>query len=164
MNFKNYFKYCGAIIFIYVMLILVFKNVFIIDKNMIINHASPSIEYSIRIICNNMKNLLCYLIIFPLMPILLLFDLVSTSWAIVVSLEIKGVTYTFFRIAPHGIIEIPNFLLYSYISYEMMREFYKGILKKDFNLSKLLEYKKFILINIILVVIAGLIEGLVMFN
>ena len=96
------------------------------------------------------------------MPIFFFLDCTITSWSIAVSIGCHGLLPTLSKLFPHGLIEIPNFCLYAYISYLLMKDFYINFRNKNHSFFKsILKYKNILIFNLLLIIIAGFIEGLI---
>ncbi|WP_213818657.1 stage II sporulation protein M [Garciella nitratireducens] len=158
-NIKRYITYTIIYILLYVLMVILYNKLFTLDEHIYSVPKENSIELAVSIILNNLKNLLMYIIFFPLMPLFWCIDFITTTWAIFVSIESVGISVTIFKLLPHGLIEVPNYTLYSSISFLMMRDFYKN-LKKSMSVTYFCRYRRIIFINVILVIFAGLVEGL----
>lgn len=121
-----------------------------------------SFHEAVKIFYNNLKNFLGYLLIYPLYPLMYIKDLIFTSWAVVVSLRMQGMKETLFLLLPHAIIEIPNFILFTYLSLLNFKSFWK---EKDVTgkayIGRIWQYRYHYLACFILLLVAGLVEGLV---
>ncbi len=115
-----------------------------------------------EIVWNNIKNFMGYVFLFPVFPVLFLMDFISTGISIVVSINAQGLIKTLQLLAPHGIIEIPNFILYTYLSGTLFYHFYKdkNVSFREY-LSKIVRNRKCYLFCMIIIVLAGAIEGFI---
>ncbi|KAF2955825.1 hypothetical protein AS160_09285 [Marinitoga sp. 38H-ov] len=161
---KNIFLYLLLYLFlIYILiffyLIFFYDNIFYLSDNMYSTPKEHNLKLVFNIILNNLKNFISYLFLFPLMPLFWIIDLFSITWEIYIGIKSIGLYNTFDKLFPHIIIELPNYIIYSYISYCLMLNFYK------FKYNKILKiyskYKGVLLINIIFIIISGFIEGLI---
>jgi uncharacterized membrane protein SpoIIM required for sporulation len=115
-----------------------------------------------QIVWNNIKNFLGYVFLAPIFPMLFLMDFISTGISIVVSISVQGLVKTLLLLAPHGIIEIPNFLLYTYLSATLFWNFWKEkTLDISKYLSKIIGNRKYYIFCMIVIIIAGAIEGFI---
>ena len=156
---KKYIIYTIAYIILYLLQINLLKNFFVIDEKIYSIPKENSWYLAIQIIFNNLKNFLMYIILFPLMPIFWIMDFLTTTWGLFVSIESVGIQITIDKLLPHGLIEIPNYTLYTYISFLMMVDFYKNF-KESIVKIYFWRYRKLLLLNVILIIIGGLVEGL----
>ncbi len=131
-------------------------------EQLIVTKRDHSWQIVGSIIQNNMLNYFIYLILFVIYPINIMLDMVNTAWSIAVSLHAQGIGNTVMHLVFHGIIEVPNMMAYTYLSF---CAFVSVVKKKKFGLSEYLNYikkkKKYYIGCFILIVIAGVIEGLV---
>lgn len=115
-----------------------------------------------KIIKNNTLNYFIYLILFVIYPINIMLDMVYTTWSIAVSLHAQGIENTIRHLVFHGIIEIPNMIAYTYLSFCAFASLVK---QKNFGLVEYLKHikrkKLSYIICFALILIAGVIEGLV---
>ena len=130
-NWKHYFYFILVYLAIIVGLTAFFRYFFILDSNYISEFKDHSVQNVLAILYHNILNFLQYIFFAPLMPILFFLDCITTSWAINVSILNKGILPSLMKLFPHGFIEIPNFCLYVYISYLLMKEFYSNIKNKN---------------------------------
>lgn len=170
MNFKYYNlikrnEYLLSIIIYFlsiIMLILFFEYFFEIDKDIQYNLKENSMFLVLQIIIRNSLNFLQYILFAPFMIIFYILDCIYTSWAITVSINTNGIYNTFLKIFPHGILEIPNFALYTCISYKLMKNFYFNFRCEDYKILKdILNYKYILLLNFLLIIIAAIVEGII---
>ena len=130
-------------------------------EELLVTAPDNSIHRAAQIIYNNTKNFLGYLILFVLFPINVFWDLVFTSWSIAVSFHAQGVSGTFEHLFLHGIIELPNAMMYTYLS---ANAFIRLCKDKDFGISQYWQYiserKQYYFMSFLLIIIAGLVEGL----
>ncbi|TGY87128.1 hypothetical protein E5329_26960 [Petralouisia muris] len=121
-----------------------------------------SLWEAIRIAYNNLKNFLGYLLIYPLYPLMYLKDLIFTSWMVVVSFRMQGVRDTFFLLLPHAVLEIPNFILFTYLSFLNFKSFWKekNVTGKVY-VGRIWKYRYHYLVCFALLLVASLVEGLV---
>lgn len=159
---KQYLLWNCIYIILLISLVCLFYLTFNIDKSYSADYLENSFSLVIRIIINNGINFLQYVLLAPLMPIFLFFDIILTSWSISASISIYGIFKTLSKIIPHGIIEIPNFSLYTLISYKLMKSFYKNIRNREYKyLNEIKIYKSELVKSGVLVIVAGVIEGLI---
>ncbi|WP_294208758.1 stage II sporulation protein M [Pseudobutyrivibrio sp.] len=121
----------------------------------------PSVEYNsfVNIWKHNTQNFISYMLVFPIYPVLILMDFIGSAMPIVASIEINGVSKTLIALLPHGIIEIPNFILYSFLSGEMFLIFWRTRNLSIFNEIKKRRY--YYLISYLLLIVAAAVEGMV---
>lgn len=159
-KFKKYLIYTTIYILLYVLMIILYKKLFIINEQIYSSPKENNWHIAIEIIFNNLKNFLMYIILFPFMPLFWLLDFIITTWSIFVSIESVGILTTIDKLFPHGLIEIPNYTLYSYISFLMMKDFYKNFSNSVVKIN-FWAYRKLFLVNVVLIIIGGLVEGLI---
>jgi len=87
-------------------------------------------------------------------------DTINTSWAIYVSIELYGFVETLNKLFPHGIVEIPNYTLYSFISFNLMKKFYNTKITSEY-IRYVISYKKLFILNIFGIILSGLMEGMI---
>ncbi|AEX84981.1 hypothetical protein XO10_02765 [Marinitoga sp. 1135] len=152
-------------IYLILYLFLCFELIYFYDKIFCLSgeiYAIPqkhSFKLAIDIILNNLKNFISYIFLFPLMPVFWIIDLFSTTWSIYIGIKSVGLYNTFDKLFPHIVIEFPNYIIYSYISYCLMLNFYR--FKYNVILKIFSEYKSILLINIFSIIISGFVEGLI---
>lgn len=121
-----------------------------------------SVEKALEIVFNNMKNFIQYFLCFPLWPLFFLADLFFTTWTIAMSVHINGAIDTLSNLFPHGLLEFPNMILYSGLSFIHFRNLIKSrSFSFDLFFNKVKEYRRYYLISFLCVIIAGMIEGLI---
>ena len=86
-------------------------------------------------------------------------DFIATGISIAISINIQGLGKTLLLIAPHGIVEIPNFIFYSYLSGTLFFDIYKNKNSLKGYWQKIFENKKYYVVSILIVVFAGIVEG-----
>jgi len=160
--FRNFWKYALSYLLIFILFILfLYHFVNIPEHELNTEVVERSLTMSINIIRNNLINYCGYLCAFILWPIFLFMDICFNAWSIVVSLKTVGIMETIRHLILHGIIEIPNSMMYTYLAYGAFVKFLK---EKDFGLKEYFKYiydrKKAYCVCAIFVVIAGLVEGL----
>lgn len=156
---KGYLKSIFVYFFLIISLVLVFYMLFQPSLELASPYKTNDINLAIQIIIRNMTNFVSYIALSPIMPIMYLLDVTTTAWSIFLSCYFYGLYATLLKLAPHGIFEIPNFCLYTWISYRLMREFYNKGEKKSY-FKSIWNYRKLLIVNGALVFAAGLIEGL----
>lgn len=147
-----------SLIFYFIISFLFYRISFEGKEN--INEVTYNLNYSISIIQNNLRNFLQYFLLFLLSPIMIIFDIVINVYQIYVGIENIGTKQTFLLLYKHGLIEIPNMLLYMYLS---IKCFYSLIKHKKLKIIFVFWKSNFKLyiISFVLIIIAGLIEGMV---
>jgi uncharacterized membrane protein SpoIIM required for sporulation len=114
-----------------------------------------------QILWNNAKNFIGYMVLYPIYPILFVMDFISTEISIMVSISTQGLEKTLWLLVPHGIIEMPNFIIYTYMSAKLFYYFYK---EKKVSIKsywqRIAEHKKRYFISFAFIVWAAIIEGL----
>lgn len=163
-NRKNIAIYALIYFLILSLLLFSFLNLFDLEKlldNSIIVDGNNT-KTPISIIINNMKNYAGYVLLYPIYPLLIFLDLMFTSWSMAVSVHAQGAFDTFILLAPHGIFEIPNFILYTYLSCSSFYYFYrtKNPTFKGY-FQDIYKKKKLYIISFIIVILAGAIEGII---
>ncbi|MEE3392423.1 MAG: hypothetical protein VZR00_02895 [Lachnospiraceae bacterium] len=159
---KKLICYAFCYLTAFFLLIAVFFYFFDVPENQLRITSEPnSFGRALQIINNNLMNYLGYLITFLLYPIYIFLDLTLNAWAISVSLKAQGAADTFRHLALHGVIEIPNSILYTFLSFNAFRRFCK---EKSFGIKKyfyyIAEQKELYILCFFLVIVAGLAEGL----
>lgn len=93
-------------------------------------------------------------------PLLIFVDILVTTYQVYSSVSIQGGKLTIFLLWKHGVIELPNLILYMYLSY---KAFYHMLKNPKFKtlISYFNENKYVYLISYLLVIIAGIVEGLI---
>lgn len=159
---KKFFIY--AFCYLFFMILFIWGGVELFDFSNAVEAAKEqqSMEFYsfLQIVMNNMKNFLGYVVLFPIYPILFLMDFISTGISIVLSISTQGLGKTLLLLAPHGIVEIPNFIFYSYLSGRLFYHFYKDkkvSLKEYWN--RIVKNKKYYLICVVIIILAGALEG-----
>lgn len=157
---KQYIKFVGIYVSAIVLSIVFFHYFFDVEFEYTGFEKHRDLFLVISIFLRNTKNCLQYILLAPIMPILYIMDILFTSWNISLALNEYGILTALGRLLPHGIIEIPNFCLYTLLSYKLMKKFYsKNVRIKDYP-GIVFQYKKILFLNLFLVAIAALLEGL----
>ena len=137
---------------------------FIGSDNISVNNVENSIAWSFKIIFNNLKHFLLYILAFILYPVYIITDIIGISYQMALGLRTNGFIYVLKRMILHSVIEIPNCIIYSYLSLQLFKGFI-DLVKSKGNVFKF--YKNFIvnnyiilILNIILIIVSGIIEGL----
>lgn len=159
---KKFRKYAIVYTLCFVGMVLFFYFFFDMQGEAGMAEIKPnSLSRALEIVFNNMKNYIQYLVCFPLWPFFFLGDLLLTTWTIAMSVHINGIVDTLSNLFPHGLLEFPNMILYSGLSFIHFRNMIKN---RCFSLelfwNKVKEYKKYYIISFICVIIAGMVEGL----
>lgn len=158
------FKKSLRSIFIYLILIIFLTFIFFYLFNYNLSYATSkktnSLELSIEIFFRNTQNFLQYILLAPIMPFFYMIDCIYTSWSISLSLKAHGLFNTLSNLFPHGFIEIPNFCLYTYISFNLCKKFYSKKTDIKEYLSDLLSFKYILIFSQVLIIFAALLEGL----
>lgn len=159
MTFKNkdIFKWG---VFITSAMILLSILIYALDNETLVTNSynNETLKSSIEILINNTKNFLGYLILFPIMPLKLFFDLFSITSNLYYGIKILGFYTAFMKLYAHILLEFPNIIIYTFLSYENFK-----ILRKDKSLKKVIlnmnGRKYYYIISYILLIIAAIVEG-----
>lgn len=152
MSWKIYLIYCLIMMIVFFILINAFKGqkVIIFDKET---------ESMFQIIFHNFMLFIKWEILFILSPIYWLFETLVLSWMIKTGVITFGLSEAIDRLWRHGIIEIPNMFLYQLLSFRLLYFWWK-----DKSLTTIKKYlwvnKKFYLLSVVLILAAGIIEGI----
>lgn len=147
--------------------VLVSGFVFIFDMKQVVLNGEVAINNDTfknaeDIVCNNIMNFMGYIIMYPIFPVLFITDLLFSSWTIAVSIVGQGATKTILLLMPHGMIEIPNFLIFTYFSYRNFLLFWKkGNISLRIYSTRILTNWRVICVCMVLILIAGLVEGII---
>lgn len=145
--------------------VLVSGFIFVFDmKQVVVNREAAinndTFKNAEDIVCNNIKNFMGYVVMYPIFPILFITDLLFSSWMIAVSIVGQGATKTILLLMPHGMLEIPNFLIFTYFSYRNFLVFWrKGSISLRIYSTRILTNWRVISACMVLILIAGLVEG-----
>lgn len=80
---------------------------------------------AVDILINNSKNFLAYFLLFPLSPLLLLYELLLMGVSLYMGYQVYGLSEFLFLLLPHGLLEFPNILFYSFLAFHLFRCFIK---------------------------------------
>lgn len=80
---------------------------------------------AIDILANNSKNFLAYFLLPPLSPFLLLYEVLLLAVSIYMGYQVYGFSEFLSLLLPHGLLEFPNILFYSFLSFHLFRCFIK---------------------------------------
>lgn len=163
MKNKALWIYAAAYIFLLLFLIVSFYYIFSFSpEDIVIENRTNSIERSVEIIKNNIINYLGYLIGFVLSPFFVFLDICINAWCISVSLHAQGLLVTLRHLSFHGVLELPNAIFYSFLSVSACVRLFR---EKNFGIKSYINYVKLrkgvYLLCMLMVIIAGLIEGLI---
>lgn len=139
---------------------MIFFYLFKLDTPYATLGKSNSLQLATRIFLRNTQNFLQYILLAPIMPLFYVIDCIYTSWSISLSLQAHGLLNTLSKLFPHGFIEIPNFCLYTYISFTLFKIFYSKKVKLKDYMHQLLSYKYIFMTSQLLILIAAILEGL----
>lgn len=92
------------------------------EQGLVFEESSKS---AIEILINNSKNFLAYFLLFPLSPCLLLYELLMMGVSIYMGYQSYGLLESLSLLLPHGLLELPNILFYSFLSFHLFRCFIK---------------------------------------
>lgn len=162
-TWKNYFRFATVIVAIsFISLIcihLFFYNTTFINEE-VSTHPNYGIAYAVLIIKNNLLNFLQYTILFIFSPVFIIFDVLSTVFQVYVSVRSKGSAETGMLLYKHGIIEIPNIILYMLLSFKTCICFLKNK-----NLKSIIGFWRtnihVYMLSLVLIILAGFIEGMI---
>lgn len=157
---EGYVKSIFVYLILIISIVLVFYMIFQPSAELTSLYKTNDINLAIQIIIRNMTNFISYIVLSPIMPIMYLLDVTTTAWSIFLSCYFYGPYPTLLKLVPHGIVEIPNFCLYTWISYRLMKEFFSKGEKRSY-FQSIWSYRRLLLVNVCLVFVAGLIEGLI---
>lgn len=159
---NNFGKY--ALLYFIVFIFFIWALYYFVDvpmSDLKMEVIERNLTMSMNIIKNNLINYCGYLCAFIFWPLFLFIDISFNAWSISVSLKAVGITETLKHLLIHGIIEIPNSMMYTYLAHGAFIKFFK---EKKFGLKEYFKYicdrKGIYSVCFILVIIAGLIEGL----
>lgn len=152
MSWKIYLKYCLLMMIVYGVLISVFNG----QK---VTQFDVEIEPMFRIIIHNFILSVKWQVLFILSPFYWLFETLVLSWMIKSGVITFGLTQAMDKLWRHGIIEIPNMFLFQLLSFRLLYFWWKN---KSFVTIKqyIEENKKIYLLSMVLIVVAGIIEGI----
>ncbi len=161
-NKKSLLCYALSYLMVFVLLILGFSYFFSLSGSELEIARQPnSLGRAMQIIGNNLLNYTGYLVTFLLYPIYIFLDLAQNAWSISVSLKAQGTAGTLRHLALHGVLELPNSILYTFLSFGAFR---KLCTEKNFGIKAYLCYiakrRLFYILSLILVIVAGTVEGL----
>lgn len=130
------------------------------SKTEVIEYRVKGWNYSEEIIVNNMKNFVQYQLLFFVAPFLVLIDIFMNVAQIYISNQLIGNSATFKLMAVHGVIELPNLLLYSFLS---AYKFF--LLCKYKRLETVMifikENYKVYIYSILIIIVSGMLEGVI---
>lgn len=159
---KALIEYALAYLVIFISIIVL--GYFCIDlpaEDLVIYTKENSIQNAIAIVKNNLLNFTGYVVTFIFWPVYIGSDIVTNALNVSVSLHAQGITLTLKHLIFHGIIEIPNSVVYTYMSYRAFRQVVK---EKKLGIGEYVLYvksnKKIYLGCVCFICIAGFIEGI----
>jgi uncharacterized membrane protein SpoIIM required for sporulation len=152
LSWKDFLNYCIVMIIIYLLLINMFNGQKVVEFD-------AKMETSGSIIYHNFMLFVKWQIVFVLSPIYWLFETLVLSWMIKSGVVTFGLAQAFEKLWRHGLIEIPNMFLYQLLSFRLLYFWWKN---KSFTTIKeyVRENKNVYLLSGILILIAGMIEGI----
>lgn len=149
---KYYILYLLLMILIYGILVSCFSGIKVTEFDI-------SMPNTPQIIINNLKNYLMWTVCFIIWPVNFLFETTVLSFSIKTGIVNLGFIGTLAKLWKHGVIEFPNMCLYQLLSLRLLYFWWK-----DKKISTVYHYmlanKKIYCYSGILIVIAGLIEGM----
>jgi len=149
---KKYLKFFFIVSTVYLLLITIFKG----QKGSEFDTTTIS---SFQIISHNFVLFLKWQFLFILSPIYFIFETLVLSWTIKIGIITFGLLPAIDKLWRHGLIEIPNLFLYQFLA---LRLFYYWWKNKSFVIIKeyVNENKKNYLLSMLLIVGAGIVEGI----
>lgn len=81
---------------------------------------------SFDIFLNNSRNFLAYLVLFPIGPVLFMYELLMLGLSLFTAYSIYDAQTFWSLLLPHGWIEFPNLLFYSFLSYQFLKTFIRN--------------------------------------
>lgn len=162
---KKIIVYGSIYLILITVFVFAFRELFDMEQSIgdeIVQIGHGSFHKAVDIIYNNLKNFIGYFLIYPMYPVMYVKDLIFTSWAVAVSFHMWGVKNTFLLLIPHGMIEIPNFILFTYLSFANFKAFWteKDMTGKAY-VARIWRYRHGYILCFALLIIAGMIEGVV---
>lgn len=162
LQLKHLLYYAVVYLASFLFLIYIFHDfIQISESDLEIVRQPNSLARSFEIIRNNLINYIGYLITFLLYPLYICLDLCANAWSISISLKAQGVAGTCRHLLVHGMIELPNAILYTYLSFSA---FIRMCKEKGFGMQEYIRYvyerKGYYILCFVLVIAAGLAEGL----
>ncbi|EGO8523696.1 hypothetical protein [Enterococcus faecalis] len=161
-NLKGYFLFF-LIASLYLVLVYFIFDQFDIPSEVngiSIKSIDYGVRYALEIIFNNTKNFLQYILLFPIVPLLILYELFMMSFQTWISINNVGGFETFQLLYKHGIIELPNMFLYMFLSLNCCIIFFK-----NFSIIDVIDFikqnKKTYVFSYMLICISGIIEGMI---
>lgn len=125
-----------------------------------IKSVKYGVSYSLEIIANNTRNFVQYILLFPIVPVLILYELFMISFQVWISVNNVGIFETFKLLFKHGVVELPNMFLYMFLSLNCCIIFFKRFNVIDV-FKAIKQNKKIYIFSYILVCISGIIEGMI---
>ncbi|WP_430606973.1 hypothetical protein IGJ55_003354 [Enterococcus sp. AZ170] len=157
----KYFLWSLSIIIISIMVYFFFQLVMPISSGTeIVEYRVRGWAYSKEIIANNIKNFIQFQLLFIVAPLLVFMDIFMNVLQIYVSNQLIGTVATFKLIVVHGWIELPNLLLYSFLSVYKFYLLWK-YRKIGIIISFMKENYKIYLCSILVIVVSGILEGVI---
>ena len=159
-HIKQYIKSFLTYIMIIIILTSIFYFLFQLEDNNYYELKTKGPAVVCKILLRNTQNFAQYIFLAPIMPLFYIMDCVSTSWSLSASLQINGLQITLRNLFPHGIVKIPNFCLYTLISYKICQYFYSSQNINFLNyINQLCQHKITLLICEVLIIFSAILEG-----
>lgn len=109
------------------------------------------------VVLANIKDYAKYIILYPISPAILVLDVIINSFQVSMSVRLLGVS-ALNRLIPHSFIEVPNIILYHFLSFYQFCVFLKTRSFK-INFKKFVKLRWFYAISFILIILGALVEG-----
>lgn len=108
---------------------------------------------------NNTQHFLQYFIFFPFAPVFIMWDSLMQVTAITIAMKAYGFSYVLRRLLWHGLIELPNLILYSYLAMERLKILLRYSMRAAWTIVWI--RKRWFLLSYGLLVLAAIVEGAV---
>ncbi|MDR0614884.1 MAG: stage II sporulation protein M [Lactobacillales bacterium] len=151
------FSFLSILLFFATILFLI-KGQFVLASGKLVHFPEKGFSYFLEILYHNLVNYMQYLF-FPVAPLLIFKDDLVLSFLISQSIADFGIIQTVRHLLPHGLIELPNILLYQFLSLKFFYQWWMQKKKILFITKYFRDNQKFYLFSLFLLFIAALIEG-----
>jgi len=156
MRLTHYFKWC---IFWFVIASLLYC--FFSDLHALKGVSTLTIEEKKsfwEILLNHSSNFLAYLILFPITILMVFYDIFVITLTTYIGIQTHGVKEAGALLLPHALIEFPNILFYSFLSFHMLVSFWRHPNLKTIGWN-LYANRYYYLSSYLLLIAAAIIEG-----
>ena len=114
----------------------------------------------VEILLNNSYNYFLYFILFPINIVVATYEFLTLAVNIYAGYKVYGLEETISLLLPHALLELPNILFYSFLSFHMFNAFWKNSMLSTLTQTVLLNWRCYIISYLILILAAWIVGNI----